>query len=154
MMREILNHIQALVASSEDRFTKARELARIIRDRGHYRWVGVYDVGLEQVAIISWSGPGAPAYPTFSINRGLTASVIREKRPVIVGDVRNDRQYLTAFGSTLSEIIVPVLDNSTAVIGTIDVESERANAFSDDDSELLEQCAKAALPLWLTSADL
>jgi putative methionine-R-sulfoxide reductase with GAF domain len=68
--------------------------------------------------------------------------------------VRNDRQYLTAFGSTLSEIIVPVLDNSTAVIGTIDVESERANAFSDDDSELLEQCAKAALPLWLTSADL
>jgi putative methionine-R-sulfoxide reductase with GAF domain len=68
--------------------------------------------------------------------------------------VRNDRQYLTAFGSTLSEIIVSVLDNSTAVIGTIDVESERANAFSDDDSELLEQCAKAALPLWLTSADL
>jgi hypothetical protein len=79
MMREILNHIQALVASSEDRFTKARELARIIRDRGQYRWVGAYDVGLERVAIISWSGPGAPAYPTFSINRGLTASVIREK---------------------------------------------------------------------------
>jgi putative methionine-R-sulfoxide reductase with GAF domain len=154
MKREILNHIQALVASSEDRFTKARELARIIRGHGQYRWVGVYDVGLEEVAILSWSGPGAPAHPTFSINRGLTASVIREKRPVIVGDVRNDCRYLTAFGSTLSEAIIPVLDHSTAVIGTIDVESERANAFSDVDRYFLEQCAKAALPLWLTSADI
>jgi putative methionine-R-sulfoxide reductase with GAF domain len=154
MMREILNHIRILMASSEDRFEKARELARIIRDHGQYRWVGVYDVGLEEVTIISWSGPGAPAYPTFSISRGITASVIREKRPVIVGDVRNDRRYLTAFGSTLSEIIIPVLDDSTAVLGTIDVESERANAFSGDDCEFLEQCAQAALPLWLTNADL
>jgi putative methionine-R-sulfoxide reductase with GAF domain len=50
--------------------------------------------------------------------------------------VRNDCRYLTAFGSTLSEVIIPVLDHSPAVIGTIDVESERANAFSDVDREL------------------
>jgi putative methionine-R-sulfoxide reductase with GAF domain len=149
MIRETLNQIRNLVASSADRFEKARQLARIIRDQGQYRWVGVYDVGLEEVAIISWSGPSAPAYPTFSISRGLTASVISEKRPVIVGDVRNDPRYLTAFGSTLSEIIIPVLDSSPTVIGTIDVESERANAFSVDDCKLLEQCAQAALPLWL-----
>jgi putative methionine-R-sulfoxide reductase with GAF domain len=137
------------VVSSKDRFEKARELAGIIREHGQYRWVGLYDVGFEKVAIISWSGPNAPAYPTFAISQGLTASVINEKRSVIVGDVRNDSRYLTAFDSTLSEIIVPVLDSSTAVIGTIDVESERANAFTVDDCELLEQCAKAALPLWL-----
>ena len=72
----------------------------------------------------------------------------------MVGDVRNDRRYLTAFGSTLSEIIVPVLDDSMAVVGTIDVESERPSAFSEEDRELLEQCAKAALPLWLTRTDI
>jgi putative methionine-R-sulfoxide reductase with GAF domain len=148
-MTEILNHIRTLVVSSQDRFEKARELARIIREHGQYRWVGLYDVGLEKVAIISWSGPNAPAYPTFGISQGLTASVINEKRSVIVGDVRRDSRYLTAFDSTLSEIIVPVLDSSTAVIGTIDVESERANAFTVDDCELLEQCAKAARSLWL-----
>jgi putative methionine-R-sulfoxide reductase with GAF domain len=47
-------------------------------------------------------------------------------------------------------MIVPVLDPSGArVIGTIDVESEQANAFSDRDREMIEQCAQAALPLWL-----
>jgi putative methionine-R-sulfoxide reductase with GAF domain len=67
-----------------------------------------------------------------------------------VGDVRNDPRYLTAFGSTLSEIIVPVLHPGDGrVVGTVDVESERANAFSSRDREMIEQCAQAALPLWL-----
>ena len=39
--------------------------------------------------------------------------------------------------------------SGTRVMGTIDVESERANAFSDRDREMIEQCAQAALPLWL-----
>ena len=48
-----------------------------------------------------------------------------EKTP----DVRNDPRYLTALGNTLSEMIVPVLDSGGhKVIGTIDVESEFANA--------------------------
>jgi putative methionine-R-sulfoxide reductase with GAF domain len=42
---------------------------------------------------------------------------------VVVGDVRTDARYLAAFGSTLSEIIVPVMDPERGeVIGTIDVE--------------------------------
>jgi hypothetical protein len=66
MMSEILSYIRTLAASSEDRVTKVRRLAQIIRHHGEYRWVGVYDVGAAEVAIIAWSGPGAPAYPTFS----------------------------------------------------------------------------------------
>jgi putative methionine-R-sulfoxide reductase with GAF domain len=31
----------------------------------------------------------------------------------------------------------------------VDVESERANAFSASDQQMIEQCAEAALPLWL-----
>src|SRR5207253_9617900 len=65
---------------------------------------GVYDVGKEMVSIIAYSGPGAPAYPTFPISKGLTGSVIREKATVVVADVRKDSRYLTAYGSTLAEI--------------------------------------------------
>jgi putative methionine-R-sulfoxide reductase with GAF domain len=44
-----------------------------------------------------------------------------------VGDVGRDPDYLTALGSTRSEIIVSVMDKTNyPVIGTIDVESERA----------------------------
>jgi GAF domain-containing protein len=68
---------------------------------------------------------------------------------VIVDDVTADPRYLTAFGSTRSEMIVPVLDRSgTSVIGTIDVESERVAAFSHAQRQLVERCARAIVPLY------
>ena len=63
-------------------------------------------------------------------------------KTVVVGDVSKDPRYLTAFGSTCSEIIVPVLDpTGWKVVGTIDVESNRADAFSEEDRAALERCA-------------
>jgi len=140
---------------------RAKQLAETVRSLGNYRWTGVYDVGSKLVSIIAYSsalsgaypgnsGPGAPDYPTFPITKGLTGSAIREKTTIVVGDVRSDPRYLTAFANTLSEIIVAIVHpQSRAVIGTIDVGSERANAFSTYDQELLEECAGSALPLWV-----
>jgi L-methionine (R)-S-oxide reductase len=147
---ETLKRIRSITSGSGDRAERARQLAEAARSLGNYRWAGVYDVGSEMVSIIAYSGPGAPAYPTFPVTQGLTASAIREKATVVAGDVRSDSRYLTAFSSTLSEIIVPILDpRQGTVIGTIDVESERANAFSASDQQLLEACACAAMPLWV-----
>jgi len=152
VMNNTLNQILMTAAGSDDRAVKAKRLAELIQKLGEYRWVGIYDVGPETVSIVGWSGPSAPEYPSFPVTKGLTGSAIESKKTVIVGDVRNDPRYLTAFGSTLSEIIVPVLHpDGGRVVGTVDVESERANAFSARDREMIEQCAQAALPLWLLS---
>jgi putative methionine-R-sulfoxide reductase with GAF domain len=145
-----LNQIRSTAANGGDRVERAQRLAELIRKMGAYRWVGIYDVGAEAVSIIAWNGPGAPEYPIFPIAKGLTGVAIQQKKAVAVGDVRSDPRYLTAFGSTLSEIIVPVLSpDGTSVIGTVDVESEHCNAFSARDQQIIEQCAQAALPLWL-----
>lgn len=150
VMDNTLNQIRSTAASGGDRAERAKRLAELIRKLGDYRWVGVYDVGSENVSIIAWSGPSAPEYPTFPITKGLTGAAIQQKKAVIVGDVRNDSRYLTAFGNTLSEMIVPILaPGSDQVIGTIDVESEKPDAFSVRDQQMIEQCAQAALPLWL-----
>ncbi len=150
IINNTLNEIRSLAMSSGDRAARAKRLAELIRKLGDYRWVGVYGVGPELVSIIAWSGPNAPEYPSFPVTKGLTSAAVESKKAVVVGDVRNDPRYLTAFGSTLSEIIVPVLSPGDArVIGTVDVESDRANAFSERDQQMIEQCAEAALGLWL-----
>jgi len=150
VMNNTLNQILMTAAGSDDRAVKAKRLAELIQKLGEYRWVGIYDVGREMVSILGWSGPSAPEYPSFPVTKGLTGSAIETKKAVVVGDVRNDPRYLTAFGSTLSEMIVPVLHPGDGrVVGTVDAESERANAFSARDREMIEQCAQAALPLWL-----
>jgi len=68
---------------------------------------------------------------------------------VIVGDVTKDPRYLTTFGSTRSEMIVPAMKPAgRGVVGLIDVESERLNAFEEDDRALVERCASAIVSLW------
>ena len=146
----IFESLRLITSDAEDRVEKARKIAEAIRNYGPYRWVGLYDIGRDEVSIIAFSGPSAPAYPTFPIGKGLTGSAIKEKKTVVVGDVTKDPRYLTAFGRTKSEIIIPILDSRRGmVVGTVDVESKRANAFSDADRKALEDCATAASKLWI-----
>ncbi len=98
---------------------------------------------------IVWSGPGAPEYPTFPITKGLTGADISKRKTVNVGDVAAGPRYLTVFGTTKSEIIVPVFDRAGEnVVGTIDVESEKPNVFPGEVQMLLEACSKVIRPLW------
>jgi L-methionine (R)-S-oxide reductase len=146
----VFESLRLIISGAENRVEKARKIAEAIRNYGPYRWVGLYDIGRDEVSIIAFSGPSAPAYPTFPIGKGLTGSAIKEKKTVVVGDVTKDPRYLTAFGSTKSEIIIPILDSRRGmVVGTVDVESKRANAFSDADRKALEDCATAASKLWI-----
>src|SRR5215207_4702167 len=59
-------------------------------------------------------------------------------------EVTEDEIANLAFDGTRSEIIVPVADRAgRKVVGTIDVESEQVNAFSEEDRVTLERCAAA-----------
>jgi GAF domain-containing protein len=126
---------------------RIRAIADEIRANGSYRWVGIYDVTPQEVRIISYSGPSAPAYPAFPRDKGLTGKMLRSGKTICVGDVTKDANYLTAFGTTRSEIIVPIRVNGN-IVGTIDVESENLNAFSDADRTGLEQLAQRLAPLF------
>lgn len=151
-MEKILAEVREIASGSGERKELFQRLADYLRKTGNYRWIGLYDVdhaaGL--VKNIVWSGPDAPAYPIFPLTKGLTGSAISFRKTINVGDVASDPRYLTALGSTRSEIIVPVFDSAREkVIGTIDVESEQENAFNAQTQSLLELCSSALQPLWL-----
>ena len=119
-----------------------RIVAEIIRAAGAYRWVGIYEIDHRRQRVVNpaWSGPGAPAHPEFPLSGGLTGRAIAERRTVSVGDVSRDASYLLAFPDTRSEVIVPIFaSDATTVIGTIDVESDRENAFDRATEASLER---------------
>jgi len=134
---------------------KARRIAAAIRQMGPYRWVGIYDVSPEEIRVIAWSGPDAPAHPRFPASQGLCGAAVQGRTTVAVGDVTEDPRYLTTLGTTRSEIVVPALGQPTGpVVGLLDVESELLNAFGEEDRLRLEECAAALRPLWLETAAL
>jgi putative methionine-R-sulfoxide reductase with GAF domain len=148
---KVFEKIETILRQNITRTAKAAQISGVIRAEGAYRWVGLYDVDIQKrlVSNIAWSGPNAPAFPTFPITKGLTSRAIATKTTVNVGDVASDPSYLTALVSTRSEIIVPVLDAAQhCVIGTIDVESAHLNAFDSASQSLLEECVRAFADFW------
>ncbi|HEV3480401.1 MAG TPA: GAF domain-containing protein [Gaiellaceae bacterium] len=144
---ELTGELVASSTAAGDRRRRAERVAAAIRRFGGYRWVGVYDVGPDEIAVIGWDGPGAPAYPRFPRSHGLCGAAVAAGEPVIVGDVASDARYLTTHTTTRSEIVVPVFAGGAAV-GLIDVESDRPDAFAEGDKQLLERCAAVIVPLW------
>ena len=137
----------AISTAAADRERRADRIAAAIRRFGGYRWVGVYDVTCDEIAVVGWNGPAAPTHPRFPREQGLCGAAIVTGEPVVVGDVTADARYLTTHTTTLSEIVVPVIGDGS-VVGVIDVESERLDAFGESDRNLLKRCASVIVPLW------
>src|ERR1700730_19226590 len=116
-------------------------MAEMIRAACDYRWVGIYKITRGDFVIVAKTGECPPAYPRFPITQGLAGSAVESKQSVMVADVHKDPRYLPTFGSTMSEIVVPIISESGRAVGLIDVESEKLDGFTEKDREVLERAA-------------
>jgi L-methionine (R)-S-oxide reductase len=144
----VVDVLALIAAERRDRLHRATRAAAVICRIGPYRWVGIYDIDSEDAHVIAWSGVGPPAFVRFPNTAGLTGEAVRSKKTVVTNDVSKDPRYITSFVGTRAEIIVPVLNAKGVVVGSIDVESDKVNAFALRDQKILEQCGMALAPLW------
>lgn len=127
--------------------TRARRAAELIRAGTGRRWVGIYGVTGSEVRNLGWSGPAPPAFPTFRAEKGLTGAAVRSGSTVVSNDVVTDARYLTNQDTTGSELIVPIL-LAGAVVGTLDIEDPRENAFDQSDLDRFELLAETLAGLF------
>src|SRR6266478_4838599 len=77
------------------------------------------------------------------IGEGITGWVARTGKPARVGDVSRDRRYFMLHSEVRSELAVP-LEVNGEVRGVLNVDSDRLDAFTAADQELLEALAAQA----------
>jgi signal transduction histidine kinase len=86
------------------------------------------------------------------VGEGITGWVARAGRAARVGDVTRDPRYIMLRPEVRSELAVP-LEVNGEVRGVLNVDSDRLDAFSADDQELLEalavQAARVIHNTWL-----
>ena len=87
-----------------------------------------------------------------AVDRGILGWVARSGQPIIVPDVREDGRYVAARDSTRSEMAAP-LSYEGRVIGVVNLESDRENAFGGRDMRRLttfaDQAAISIMNAWL-----
>jgi signal transduction histidine kinase len=90
-----------------------------------------------------------------AIGRGVTGWVAKTGNPLRVADVTADPRYVSVRKDIRSELAVPLLLDG-ALIGVLNVDSTRKNAFSEEDEELLvalgNQAAQVIHNSWLYQA--
>jgi L-methionine (R)-S-oxide reductase len=145
----LLDAVRAAVDGDGPRSKRADAAVAAIRAVTGARWVGVYTVADGVVSNQTWSGPAAPAYPTFPADQGLTAHAIAARAVAVSNDVARDPRYLTNQTDSGSELIVPIiLDND--VVGTLDVEERRTGSFDGAAITRYEAVARQLATLWTT----
>jgi signal transduction histidine kinase len=74
------------------------------------------------------------------VGEGITGWVAQNGKSARVSDVTKDRRYVSVRRDVRSELAVP-LEVRGEVRGVINVDSDRTDAFSEDDQELLQELA-------------
>src|SRR5437762_13754012 len=119
------------------------DIAELVQRTCKYRWVGVYRIKRKDFVIEAATNKMKPACPRFPVTQGLSARATEERKTVMVRDVRKEPCFLPNFWSTKSEIIVPIIDDEhDRVLGVINVESAKVNAFDKSDRDFLEGVAR------------
>jgi L-methionine (R)-S-oxide reductase len=130
-----------------------RQTVRILHDRfEHYSWVGIYLVEEGDLVLGPWKGPQATEHVCIPVGQGVCGAAAASGRTEVVDDVNADDRYLACFPSTRSEIVVPI-HYEGKVVGEIDIDSDSAAAFGDDDRALLERVAVLISPHALVGWD-
>ena len=126
---------------SKDYNDKLKEIVNFLYENfEHYSCIGIYFIKDKHLVLGPWIGPHATEHTKIPIGKGICGSAVATGKTEMVDDVKSDSRYLSCFISTKSEIVVPIIKDGK-VLGEIDIDSDKKEAFSKDDKMFLERIA-------------
>jgi L-methionine (R)-S-oxide reductase len=139
---QVLSDVHQYTDHEDDLTAVMANVAAVLKvHRPRYTWVGFYIMGCGPYEMILGPYQGPPTCTTrIPIQAGVCGLAARERRTIILPDVRTDPRYIACSSTVRSEIVAPLL-NGERVLGVLDVDSDDIDAFADEDQALLEGVA-------------
>jgi L-methionine (R)-S-oxide reductase len=137
---EIVDRVEKIADSNATRDEALREAVRILKqERDYYNWVGIYL--LEGDTLVLHNYVGKPTeHARIPVGQGVCGTAVAERANQIVGDVTKLDNYLACSLETRAEIVV-LIRRGSEVFGQIDIDSDSANVFTEEDESLLNRVA-------------
>jgi GAF domain-containing protein len=105
--------------------------------QAHFFWTGFYLLHEGKLLIGPYQGP--VACPVLDGPEGVCWAGVTRAETVIVPDVNAFAGHVACDTRSRSEIVVPVRDPGGAIVGVLDVDSDRPDAFGEVDRIGLER---------------
>jgi signal transduction histidine kinase len=137
------------ITSILDQDVLLNQVADLIKDRFGVMYVGIFLLDESGEFVVARAGTGEigrslgrEGYRLKVGEEGLIGWVAQKRRPAYVGDVSKDPRYLKleAMPETRSELVLP-LEMSQTLLGVLDMQSAKPDAFHDDDVPFMQLLA-------------
>jgi len=132
----IRNQLAELLPRCEDPEARMASVVALLHHKmQHFFWTGFY--GLKDGRLIVRMYQGPIACMELKRDTGVCWAAIRQEAPVVVPDVTAFPGHIACDSRSRSEICVPFRDRTGAVVGVLDIDSDRLGTFDAVDAEVL-----------------
>lgn len=141
-----MTKIREIVSAEGPTREKVQAAMDLIHDRHDlYDWIGVYVLRGDVLHLGPYAGEPTE-HTSIPVGRGVCGAAVAEKQNQIVADVRRIDNYIACSPAVRSEIVVLIRDGDD-ILGQIDVDSNEAGAFDEEDEFFLTELADLLAPL-------
>jgi L-methionine (R)-S-oxide reductase len=129
--------IRALTEGEDDAVALMATVAcEVHHSDDRFDWTGFYRVVAPELLKIGpyQGGHGCLVIP---FARGVCGAAARTRAVQLVPDVEAFPGHIACSSSTRSELVLPVFDGAGGLIGVFDIDSDRPDAFTDEDAREL-----------------
>jgi GAF domain-containing protein len=146
--RVALAEIKALIDGEPDLIANLANTVGVLRERLGFFWVGTYR--LEGKDLVLGPFQGTVACSRIAIGRGVCGAAAERGDTIVVPDVHVFPGHIACDSRSRSEIVVVLRDRDGALRGVLDVDSDRGDAFGEEDRLGLEAIAAQLAGIWHT----
>lgn len=138
---EVEAEILAVLDGEPDRVARMATVSSMLADAfPAFFWTGFYVVDpARETELVVGPYQGTLGCLRIPFGRGVCGAAAAERRTQVVEDVHAFPGHIACDSRSASEIVVPVLDPSGALIAVLDVDATEKAAFDAVDAEWLER---------------
>ncbi len=138
--QRILEQLETLLTKTDQPIPRMATIAALLHHKmDHFFWTGFYLLVDGELMV----GPyqGAVACQILKKNIGVCWSAILKKDPEIVPDVHQFPGHIACDSRSNSEIVIPLYDQESTIVGCLDIDSQRFDNFDTIDAVYLSKIA-------------
>ena len=133
----LVRQVASVLEGERDLTANAAQFSALVYDTlSDLNWAGFYFLKTQDELVL---GPfqGKPACIRIKRGRGVCGTTVEKGEAIVVADVHAFPGHIACDSASASEIVIPVIKDDR-LIGVFDIDSPKADRFSEEDRRGLE----------------
>ena len=134
----LYEQIGQYVQTTDDIWARLATMEAVLHHKMQsFFWTGVYALIDGELIVRSYQGP--VACQKLKHHTGVCWAAVNSGETVIVGNVEEFPGHIACNAMSKSEIVIPIRDREGRIFACLDVDSDRLNAFDEEDEQGLKK---------------